>query len=86
MSKQQISSALQNNGISLRERYEKRQEEEVVVERKPMITLLTIFNIIRMFICCILAMVGIITVLSPELREILINLFQAFLMEAGFVN
>ena len=58
MAQKQISSALQKSGLSLKDRYEKKQEEELVVERRPVMTILTVLGILRTALCCILAAIG----------------------------
>ena len=80
MAQKQISSALQKSGLSLKDRYEKKQEEELVVERRPVMTIL------RTALCCILAAIGLLTMLHPGLRQVFVNLLHAFFMEAGFLG
>lgn len=70
MAQKQISSALQKSGLSLKDRYEKKQEEELVVERRPVMTILTVLGILRTALCCILAAIGLLTMLHPGLRQV----------------
>ena len=86
MAQKQISSALQKSGLSLKDRYEKKQEEELVVERRPVVTILTVLGILRTALCCILAAIGLLTMLHPGLRQVFVNLLHAFFMEAGFLG
>ena len=85
MAQKQISSALQKSGLSLKDRYEKKQEE-LVVERRPVMTILTVLGILRTALCCILAAIGLLTMLHPGLRQVFVNLLHAFFMEAGFLG
>ena len=64
----------------------KKQEEELVVERKPVVTILTVLGILRTALCCILAAIGLFTMLHPGLRQVFVNLIHAFFMEAGFLG
>ena len=86
MAQKQISSALQKSGLSLKDRYEKKQEEELVVERRPIVTILTVLGILRTALCCILAAIGLLTMLHPGLRQVFVNLLHAFFMEAGLLG
>lgn len=81
--RQEASEELERTRESLREHFEEEQKEEVKVERRPVKIAITGLLYLKNTAWFLLILLGLITLLHPELRHTFMILIRTFLMEAG---
>lgn len=81
--RQEANDELEWTRESLRDRFEEEQKEEVKVERRPVKIVITGLLYLKNTVWLLLILLGLITLLHPELRHAFIILIRTFLMEAG---
>lgn len=79
----EISEELLLTGENLKEQFEEKKEEEIVVERKSVKSITSMINVIRMALCAFLALIGAVSIINPSLRQAFVSLIRTFIMEIG---
>lgn len=81
--KRVIAAELLATGESLKERYTEKEKPELVVERKPVRSVIRIIGFIRTMICAAFAVIGLFALVNLELRQAFVSLVKAFFVETG---
>jgi len=76
---------VEESGISLKERFTAKEKRELKVEKKPIVLLIIAWNKSTQIIGVLISTLGFISLIQPDLRRCLVEMFWQFFMEIKMI-